>query len=135
MNSAGLTQSIFRGRAAHLRIGKRGERAAVRLLRSKGFQILYRNWRSGSGELDIVARDGRILVFVEVKSLRYRAGVRPADNLRPGQIKRIRRGSRKYLHALMTSEPPPFRYDLIEVLLTTRSVKTIFHHQNCYTTR
>ena len=57
-------------RAAHLVLGRRGEEAAVRLLLAKGYTILARNWRVRSGELDIVARDGRTLVFVEVKTRR-----------------------------------------------------------------
>lgn len=49
-------------------IGKLGEDEAVRLLSEKGYRIECRNYQTPYGELDIVARDGRILVFVEVKS-------------------------------------------------------------------
>lgn len=68
-------------RAAHLVLGRRGEEAAVRLLLAKGYTILARNWRIRSGELDIVARDGRTLVFVEVKTRRRSGFYRPGDNL------------------------------------------------------
>ncbi|MGQ0612296.1 MAG: YraN family protein [Planctomycetaceae bacterium] len=48
--------------------GRRGERAAERLLRREGLTILARNWRAAGGELDLVALDGETIVFLEVKS-------------------------------------------------------------------
>ncbi len=54
--------------APHLLQGRRGERIACRYLLRKGFDILARRFRSRSGELDIVAFDEEILVFVEVKT-------------------------------------------------------------------
>jgi putative endonuclease len=52
------------------RFGQEGESAAERYLRHKGYRIVARNLRSSSGELDLVAEDGRVLVFVEVKARR-----------------------------------------------------------------
>src|SRR5262249_49066169 len=53
----------------HLRRGARGEKLARRFLRSRGYKILYRNFRAcGGGEIDIVCRDGDTLIFVEVKT-------------------------------------------------------------------
>ena len=49
-------------------LGKRGEELAVSFLEKKGYQILETNWRFGRAELDIIAKDGEILVFVEVKT-------------------------------------------------------------------
>ena len=48
--------------------GRRGEEMACAYLRSQGYAIVERNWRSPFGELDIIARDGETLVFIEVKS-------------------------------------------------------------------
>ena len=48
--------------------GQEGESAAEQYLRHKGFQIVARNLRSSVGELDLVAEDGQVLVFVEVKA-------------------------------------------------------------------
>jgi putative endonuclease len=55
------------------RFGRAGESAAERYLRRKGYRILDRNVRSFWGELDLVAEDGRVLVFIEVKSRRTAA--------------------------------------------------------------
>ena len=56
------------------RVGRIGEDLAVRHLEASGYRILARNWRASSdgvrGELDVVAQDGRELVFCEVKSRR-----------------------------------------------------------------
>ena len=50
--------------------GAVGEQAAVRFLEARGYGILARNWRCARGELDIIAQDGRELVFVEVRTKR-----------------------------------------------------------------
>jgi putative endonuclease len=51
-------------------VGKAGEEAAVQFLRQHGYRILERNYRCRFGEIDLIARDGRMLAFVEVKTRR-----------------------------------------------------------------
>ena len=51
-------------------LGDRGERAAARFLRKRGMRILRRGYRTDHGEIDLIARDGDTLVFVEVKARR-----------------------------------------------------------------
>ena len=53
---------------ARIALGKSGEDLACRELERRGYAILARRFRVRSGELDIVARDGSVLVFVEVKA-------------------------------------------------------------------
>ena len=55
-------------------LGRAGEAAAVRFLRRRGLVIVARNLRSRLGEIDLLARDGSTLVFVEVKARRGRPG-------------------------------------------------------------
>ncbi len=60
--------------ARHHQTGERGERIAADYLTALGWDILERNWRFGRAEVDIIAREGKVLVFVEVKtrsSLRF----------------------------------------------------------------
>src|SRR3972149_3046541 len=71
-------------------VGKRGEEEAARFLQKRGFAILDRNVRSRLGEIDLVARDGKALVFVEVKTLRERDGDPPQAAV--GQSKQRRLG-------------------------------------------
>jgi len=59
------------GRVKQL-LGQRGEAIAAGFLRLRGYRILARNYRSPAGELDLVARQGDTVVFVEVKTRRTR---------------------------------------------------------------
>lgn len=54
--------------AKHNELGKIGEELALKLLKTKGYQILGTNWHSGHEEIDIIAKDGDVLVIVEVKT-------------------------------------------------------------------
>src|SRR5438309_9353337 len=67
-------------------LGERGERAAARFLRRQGLRVLLRGYRARSGEIDLIAREGEILVFVEVKARRQ--GV-PAEAVTPEKQRRI----------------------------------------------
>jgi len=55
-----------------LALGRLGEELASRRLRSLGYEILERNYRCPLGEIDLVARDGDVLVFVEIKTRKNR---------------------------------------------------------------
>ena len=59
---------IIRNMAEHNDFGKLGEELAVDYLTGKGFEILERNWRNIHKEIDIIAKDGKFLVIVEVKT-------------------------------------------------------------------
>ncbi|MBL0912671.1 MAG: YraN family protein [Bacteroidia bacterium] len=54
--------------ALHNKLGRAGEEAALAFLQQAGLQVLHSNWRTHPWEVDIVALDGKILVFVEVKT-------------------------------------------------------------------
>ena len=113
----------------HLKLGRRGEKCAWKLLESKGCELLARNWRIKSGELDLVVLDGETLVFAEVKTLRKKGIFRPMDNLSVVQIRRIRRAARSYWRSLGKPEMDT-RFDLIEVVLSFWGVSDIRHHYN-----
>jgi len=50
------------------RLGREGENRACQYLRRQGYEIIARNWRSRFGEIDIIARNGGSLIFIEVKT-------------------------------------------------------------------
>lgn len=56
---------------ASLKLGKKGERAAWTYLKKKGYQIITRNYRAGRYEIDLIVKDGKQTVFVEVKTRTY----------------------------------------------------------------
>ena len=58
--------------------GSRSERAAARFLKSLGYRVVTRNYRCRHGEIDLIALDGRCLVFVEVRSTGTDDASRPA---------------------------------------------------------
>ncbi|MBQ6352058.1 MAG: YraN family protein [Lentisphaeria bacterium] len=107
--------------AGHLELGRAGEDAAARYLERRQCRILCRNVRTAAGELDLVVRDGAALVFVEVKSLREKAGFAPAGNLSRAQMLRNRRAGELY-RAMLTRPVAVWRYDLIEVVFRGRRV-------------
>ncbi len=60
-------------------LGDAGERAAIQYLRKQKFRIITRNYRNHAGEIDFIAREGEILVFVEVKTRRAGQPVEAVD--------------------------------------------------------
>lgn len=97
------------------KLGKWGESIAALHLESRGFEILERNWRCSRGEIDLVARVGETLVFVEVKTRRGRAMGMPEQGLTPYKSRRLLELAQLYLshHDLDVS----WRIDLVAVEL------------------
>ncbi len=91
--------------------GKVGEDAAVRWLRKQGYRILERNVLSHAGEIDVVARDGETLVFVEIKA-RGSAVYGPAvAAVGPAKQRRLCRAAALYLAVRRLSGP--CRFDVL----------------------
>ena len=111
------------------RLGIRGENAAVRALEADGMIILARNFNCRAGELDIVALDGNELVFVEVKSRRYRPGFAPSVNLSMRQRRRNRNAAKLYCK-LIGSPPVAGRFDLVEVIFRRGTVVSLCRTEN-----
>lgn len=88
---------------------------AVDWLRAHGCRILARNFKGPRrGEVDIIARDGRLLLFVEVKTRQQGAKIRPLDAVDKTKQGLIERGANAWLKRLGTRELP-WRFDVIEV--------------------
>lgn len=66
-------------------------------MRAGGFEIVETGWRFGRGEIDIVARDGPVLVFVEVKTRQGRAFGRPEEAVTAAKQRQIRKIAQAYL--------------------------------------
>lgn len=121
--------SYFSAKAKHLQLGDRGEKITTRLLRSKNYDILCRNYKVKSGEIDLVARDGETLVFVEVKTRRATTRSRPAEGLSTKQKKRIYRAAQSYLRQI--DDPNIIcRFDLIELILSPFAIREIRHWES-----
>jgi putative endonuclease len=100
-------------KAAAYRYGRWAEALCVGLLRLKGFGILARNVKTPVGEIDIVARRGRLLVFAEVKA---RSGIRAAaEALSARQRRRIERAAEGFLAGRPALRGLDVRFDLMLV--------------------
>ncbi|MHC2179701.1 putative endonuclease [Paenibacillus sp. PvR052] len=96
-------------------LGALGEAAAEQRLNQQGFRLLARNWRCRTGEIDIIAMDGEILVFVEVRT-RSGRGVfgTPQESVNVRKQRQIVETSQVYLHQERQYDRQ-IRYDVIAV--------------------
>jgi putative endonuclease len=125
--------AVRRGRSAslpaHLVTGIEGENAAFFYLRRKGYTVVARRWSAGnvSGDLDLIAWNGPMLCFVEVKT-RTAHDIAPAE-VRVDSHKRavLRRLARQYVRQLPRETAPPVRFDVLSVYLVPGQKKE-FHH-------
>jgi len=79
--------------------GAFGERLAASAYRRRGAEILDRNWRTSTGELDLVVREGDVYVFCEVKTRRSRRYGSPLEAITPQKAARIRRVAGEWLQS------------------------------------
>jgi putative endonuclease len=94
------------------KIGKVGEDLAVMYLKRMGYRIVERNFRTPFGEIDIIAKDGDTLVFVEVK--RRISPLDPLEAITPLKIRQITKVAHLYLKARGKKEPE-CRFDVVAV--------------------
>lgn len=85
------------GKRAHLALGALGEDLAVNALKEKGYRIVARNHKIYGHEIDVIANDGKTLVFVEVKTRSNRDYGRPLEAIGPSRVKRLRKAAELYL--------------------------------------
>jgi putative endonuclease len=79
----------LRARDDRRSLGRHGEELAARHLAGKGYEIIVRNWRCETGEIDLVARDGAGLAFVEVRTRRGRALGSPEESVTAAKQARL----------------------------------------------
>lgn len=98
-------------------IGEAGEVLAIRWLRRHKRKVLYRNYFAPSGgEVDIVARHGSVLTFIEVKTRSREDFGRPADAVNAEKRQLIQRGAHHWLR-IMRWPHVKYRFDIVEVIL------------------
>jgi putative endonuclease len=97
--------------------GAAAEEAAARYLVSLGYRVLERNWRCRTGEIDLIARDGEALVFVEVRSRRTGSRFGAAiEAVTPRKIRQVRDVAGVYL-TFHPHTAGPVRFDVVAVTL------------------
>ena len=109
-------------------VGRFGEDLAATYLRDAGLTIVERNWRCSDGELDIVARDGEVLIFVEVKTRSSTAFGDPAEAVNPVKALRLRKLALRWL---ADHRDVPYwsqlRFDVVAVLRLAAGGPSVRH--------
>lgn len=106
--------------------GAYGEKVAAQFLRRLGIKTLYRNYRVMGGEIDLICRDGEMLVFVEVKARKSDHWGQPGEAVDFKKQMRIMKAVRSYLRELGDLEPP-WRLDIVEVFLECGKIPECRH--------
>ncbi len=113
-------------------IGNYGEQVAADWLRSRRCKVLARNFKGPRrGEVDIVARDGKLLLFVEVKTRRKGTRIRPLDAVDKAKQALIERGANAWLKQLGTRNLP-WRFDVIEVYVEDGEKPRVNHVRDAF---
>jgi len=99
--------------------GRRAEKAVARRLWWDGYRILERNYATRAGEVDIIARKGDTIAFVEVRARQEGSAVSPKDTVGPDKEKRIDAVASAFLKARRLTDVS-VRYDIAEVWLNER---------------
>ena len=112
--------------ASRQALGAYGERLAERHLRERGMVVLDRNWRCTEGEIDLVLRDGDVLVVCEVKTRSSLDCGTPHEAVDDVKLERLRRLAGLWATAHEVA-PPDVRVDLVAVLRPARGSSTLEH--------
>ena len=107
-------------------LGSFGEDRAARHLVEHGMVVLDRNWRCEAGEIDLVLRDGEVLVVCEVKTRTSTAYGSPVEAVTETKAERLRRLADRWIEE-RGLRPPEVRIDVVGVLLPRRGAPEIVH--------
>jgi putative endonuclease len=117
-------------------VGRYGEQVAVDHLEAAGLVIIERNWRCREGEVDIIARDGAELVFVEVKTRSSLAFGSPAEAVGIAKSARIRQLALRYLMARRDAGDEAswsaLRFDVVAVLRSAGNGPEVQHVKGAF---
>lgn len=107
--------------------GERGENAAARYLRRQGYRILARHVDQPLGEIDIIAVDGRTIVFVEVKTRQSAGAGHPTEAVDEHKQRRLTQAALVYLksHGLLQYAS---RFDVVAVTWPEKSPRPVIEH-------
>ncbi len=108
-------------------LGRYGEQVAATHLRAAGLIVLDRNWRCAEGEIDIVARDGAVLVMCEVKTRSGLGYGAPIEAVTPAKAARMRRLAERWAHEHLLD--CPIRLDVVAVLWQAKGAAEVTHVQ------
>ena len=112
---AGRPQSSSGEHISGRETGRLGEEQAVRFLQKNGVRILERNFQDRNGEIDLIAQEDGVLLFIEVKYRRSSRYGEPEEAVTVEKQRRISRTAQYYLHRTHEGRQIPMRFDVISV--------------------
>ena len=99
----------------NVEVGSYGQKLAERYISDEGFHIIERNFRCRSGEIDLVARDGDYIVFIEVKYRRSLEYGYPCEAVGYHKQRHIKRVAQYYI-MIKNLNNQDFRFDILEII-------------------
>lgn len=96
-------------------LGAKGEKTALQFLCRNGYKIITRNFSCKLGEIDIIARQGKTTVFIEVKTRSSCEYGTPQDAINPKKIKHLQRSAQFYIKNYAHPEDN-FRFDVVSII-------------------
>lgn len=112
-------------------IGSYGERVAASFLRQKGYRVLYRNFKTERGEIDLVCRHGNVLAFVEVRT---RSGIefgQPVESIGEDKQESLRYAALRYLQ-MLERDDIFHRFDAVEIVLKPGKIPQCTLHTDLF---
>ncbi len=116
--------------ARHNDIGQRGEALAQTYLHNAGFEILEQNWRHSKAEVDLIAKDGAILVFIEVKTRSYTYFGQPESFVTLKKKQLLAKAASVYMEQI--GHDWEIRFDVVSVILPEGKPPQIQHFPDAF---
>lgn len=113
-------------------LGSYGESLALRHLKAQGYRILEENFHNKLGEIDLIAKDGKTICFVEVKTRQSCTQGQPYEAVTPWKIRKLSRMATSYLKYKYHSLEIPSRFDVISIVHDKETPPEIKHIKNAF---
>jgi len=113
------------------KIGAEGEKLAAEFLKRNNYDVIAANYRCRHGEIDIIARQGKTLIFVEVKtrsSLRFGMGMEAVNYAKQQKIRKVAMNFISEKKVLFSG----LRFDVIDIFMKQPNVSQITHVKNAF---
>jgi putative endonuclease len=107
------------------KLGYLGEEMAAKFLEEKGYSLISKNYTARGGEIDVIATDGKNLVFVEVKTRKNDSFGSAAEAVDSKKIGHMCTAARKFIYENPRFESFPIRFDVIEIYTQNRLINHI----------
>ena len=116
--------------SGHNELGEKGEALAVAWFQKKGFEILHRNWRHSHWEVDIIASNGKLLHFIEVKTRSNKQYGEPEESVGKKKIQNLMNAAEEYLY--QNPDWKRIQFDILSIYLPKNGEPEYFLIEDVY---